>query len=100
MRWGDARRSDNVEDVRGSSGMRVGGLGLGYTAQAGLADARVDELDVIDILEAIIDWHAPGIVPVGPALVDDHRFRLRYGDVCALSGYRRSSLRVAPSRVD
>ena len=31
MRWGDARRSDNVEDLRSSSGMRVGGLGVGGT---------------------------------------------------------------------
>jgi predicted metalloprotease len=32
MRWRDARRSDNVEDLRGrrmGGGMRVGGLGLG-----------------------------------------------------------------------
>src|ERR1043166_1996313 len=29
MRWGDARRSDNVQDARGSSGLRVGGLGIG-----------------------------------------------------------------------
>ena len=31
MRWGDARRSDNVDEVSGSPGLRMGGLGLGGT---------------------------------------------------------------------
>ncbi|MFX8608781.1 neutral zinc metallopeptidase, partial [Acinetobacter baumannii] len=29
MRWGDARRSDNVEDRRGLPGGRAGGIGIG-----------------------------------------------------------------------
>ena len=35
----------------------VGGLGLGYTAVTALADARVQRVDVIDALPAVIDWH-------------------------------------------
>ena len=31
MRWGDARRSDNVDEVTGTPGLRIGGLGLGGT---------------------------------------------------------------------
>ena len=34
MRWKRARRSDNVVDARGRSGMRLGGLGLGGMAVA------------------------------------------------------------------
>ena len=42
----------------------VGGLGLGYTAQAVLEDPRVRELLVVDALEPVIDWHQRGLVPV------------------------------------
>jgi spermidine synthase len=63
----------------------VGGLGLGYTAQAVLADARVQELVVVDFLEAIIDWHERGLVPVGPSLVADPRCRFVHGDFFAMS---------------
>ena len=35
----------------------VGGLGLGYTAQAVLEHQQVASLVVVDALEAVIDWH-------------------------------------------
>src|SRR5512134_938528 len=35
----------------------VGGLGLGYTAEAVLRDARVRSLYVIEALEEVIGWH-------------------------------------------
>jgi len=63
----------------------VGGLGLGYTAQAVLADPRVSELVVVDVLEPVIRWHQQGLVPVGPELTGDSRCRLVHGDFFALS---------------
>ena len=63
----------------------VGGLGLGYTAQAVLADPRVSELVVVDALEPVISWHQQGLVPVGPALTADHRCRFVHADFFALS---------------
>ena len=63
----------------------VGGLGLGYTAQAVLADARVREVAVVDFLEPVIDWHQRGLVPVGPVLTADARCRLVEGDFFAMS---------------
>ena len=63
----------------------VGGLGLGYTAEAVLADERVRELVVVDALEPVIDWHRRGLVPVGPALTGDPRCRLVHGDFFAMS---------------
>ena len=63
----------------------VGGLGLGYTAQAVLGDERVRELVVVDALEPVIDWHQRGLVPVGPALTSDSRCRLVHGDFFAMS---------------
>ena len=64
----------------------VGGLGLGYTAEAVLADPRVRELVVVDALEPVIDWHRQGLVPVGPVLTADTRCRFVLGDFFALSG--------------
>ncbi len=63
----------------------VGGLGLGYTAEAVLLDARVSELVVIDALEAVIDWHQRGLVPIGPILTADARCRLVHADFFAMA---------------
>jgi spermidine synthase len=63
----------------------VGGLGLGYTAEAVLADARVRELVVVDLLEPVIGWHERGLVPLGPVLTADPRCRLVHGDFFALA---------------
>lgn len=63
----------------------VGGLGLGYTAQAVLEDQRVSELIVVETLEPVIDWHRRGLVPVGPMLTADPRCRLIHGDFFAMT---------------
>ena len=63
----------------------VGGLGLGYTAQTVLADDRVQELLVVELLEPVIRWHRQGLVPVGPTLTADPRCRLVEGDFFAMS---------------
>src|SRR5262249_6123379 len=44
----------------------VGGLGLGYTAKAVLEHQKVASLLVVEALEAVIEWHAEGRVPLGP----------------------------------
>ncbi|HEY8882281.1 MAG TPA: spermidine synthase [Dermatophilaceae bacterium] len=63
----------------------VGGLGLGYTAQAVLEDQRVRELVVVEVLEPVIQWHQRGLVPVGPILTADPRCRLVHGDFFAMA---------------
>jgi spermidine synthase len=63
----------------------VGGLGLGYTAVAALKHATVRELIVVDALDAVIDWHQRGLVPLGPTLTGDPRCRLIHGDFFALA---------------
>ena len=62
----------------------VGGLGLGYTAVAALADPRVAALTVVDALAPVIDWHRRGLLPVSRELVDDERTSLLLGDFFAL----------------
>ncbi len=63
----------------------VGGLGLGYTAQAVLADMRVRSLTVVELLEPVIEWHEAGLVPMGRQLADDQKCRFRHGDFFALA---------------
>jgi spermidine synthase len=58
----------------------VGGLGLGYTAVTALSDPRVRSLTVVDALPTVLDWHRRRLLPVSPALVDDHRTDLVVGD--------------------
>ncbi len=63
----------------------VGGLGLGYTAQAALAHESVAALTVVELLEPVIRWHEEGLVPMGTELADDHRCRFVQGDFFALA---------------
>lgn len=63
----------------------VGGLGLGYTAQAVLQHPTVRSLVVIEMLQAVIDWHVEELVPLGPQLTADPRCRLVCGDFFALA---------------
>lgn len=64
----------------------VGGLGLGYTADAVLQHETVGSLIVVEMLEAAIDWHRAGLLPLGTAVVDDPRCRVMPGDFFALAG--------------
>ncbi|MDA0655452.1 MAG: spermidine synthase [Proteobacteria bacterium] len=63
----------------------VGGLGLGYTAEAVLENDAVSSLFVVDALEAVIDWHKEGLLPLGPKLTSDPRCQFILGDFFALS---------------
>ncbi len=62
----------------------VGGLGLGYTARAVLADARVSSLDVVEALPDVISWQRRGLLPLSEELTGDPRCRLVEGDFFAL----------------
>jgi len=63
----------------------VGGLGLGCTAHAALRNPSVRSLIVVDALEAVIDWHRRGLLPLGPELTADPRCRFVNGDFFALA---------------
>ena len=62
----------------------VGGLGLGYTARAVLADSRVRSLAVVEALGEVIDWHQRGLLPLAEELTGDERCLLQHGDFFAL----------------
>lgn len=63
----------------------VGGLGLGYTAQAALNDPRIQQLLVVEILEPIINWHKNELVPVAKSLNSDPRCRYVLGSFFAMA---------------
>ncbi len=63
----------------------VGGLGLGYTAQAVLEQATVASLLVVELLDAVIGWHREGLLPLGPGLTADPRCGFVQGDFFALA---------------
>lgn len=64
----------------------IGGLGLGYTAQAALVSARVARVEVIEFLPQVIEWLRRGLVPLSDELNADPRLVLGRGDVFARLG--------------
>jgi hypothetical protein len=69
-------------------GVVVGGLGLGYTAQAVLEHEAVKSLVIVEALDAVIDWHEKGVLPLGPALTADPRSRFVLGDFFCAGGLK------------
>ncbi len=63
----------------------VGGLGLGYTANAVLEHAAVSSLLVVEMLDAVLEWHRDGLLPLGASLLADPRCRFVQGDFFALA---------------
>jgi spermidine synthase len=76
----------------------VGGLGLGYTAQAVLEHSSVRSLIVVELLEPVIDWHRDAVLPLGPTLTRDPRCRFRQGDFFALAAGETGFDPEAPGR--
>lgn len=56
----------------------VGGLGLGFTAAAVLADSRVERVTVVEIAEPLVKWALADLLPTD---LRDPRLRLETGDV-------------------
>ena len=63
----------------------VGGLGLGYTAQAVLEYESVASLIVVEMLEPVIDWHRQGLLPLGTTVTENPRCRIVHDDFFALA---------------
>jgi len=68
------------------SGWRVlvGGLGLGHTAAAALAWKEVAQVEVAELLPAVIAWHRRGLVPLAEELTSSERCRIVEADAFAL----------------
>lgn len=77
----------------------VGGLGLGYTAQAVLRDSRVEKLTVVELIPEVIQWHRDHLLPLGKVVADDPRCILRQGDFFALAGEPKGFDPAAPAQL-
>jgi len=77
----------------------VGGLGLGYTAQAVLEDVRVRSLIVVEALEEVIGWHRRQLLPDTTGLAADPRVRLVRGDFFAAVQERSAFDPAEPERL-
>ncbi len=74
----------------------VGGLGLGYTAQAALAHESVGVLRIVEYLQPVIEWHQNGLVPLGAEITEDSRTRYVLGDFFELAVAEKSMASFDP----
>jgi spermidine synthase len=70
-----------LAEVEQPRAVLVGGLGLGFTARAVLADSRVERLVVVELEEALVAWMRDGTVPHGPGFLADERLTVVTADV-------------------
>jgi len=59
----------------------VGGLGLGYTAEAALEDPRVTSVRVVEKMDFVVDWMNAGKLPLSEAFAVEERLEIAMGDV-------------------
>lgn len=76
----------------------VGGLGLGYTARTVLEHPQVAAMVVVEFLDAVVDWHESGLLPLGPGLTADPRCRFVRGDFFALAAAQEGFAPDQPGR--
>ncbi len=70
--------AESIGPIAGS--VLVGGLGLGYTAQA-LLDMGATSVDVVELSGALIQWAHEGLTSTLGSLAADPRVRLHHGDI-------------------
>lgn len=70
-----------LAEVADPRSVLVGGLGLGFTAHAVLADRRVERLVVVEVEESLVRWMRDGTVPHGPSYLADERVSVLTADI-------------------
>jgi spermidine synthase len=70
-----------LAEVAAPRSVLVGGLGLGFTAQAVLADRRVERVEVVEVEESLVRWMRDGTVPHGPSFLADERLSVVIADI-------------------
>lgn len=70
----------------GPARVLIGGLGLGFTLAAALADDRVVQCTVAELEPDLVTWMRDGTVPHGPPLLDDPRTDVLVADIADVLG--------------
>jgi len=70
---------------KGPLSVVVGGLGMGFTADAALRDHRVVQMLVVEKLAPVISWHKKGFIPLGKTLSQNPSVRFVEGDFFAMA---------------
>ena len=86
--------------VEAPASVLIGGLGLGFTLQRVLADARVERAVVVEIEEPLIEWMRDGTVPHGPAILADARATIVNADIAMAVAEARSTYDLVLLDVD
>jgi spermidine synthase len=78
----------------------IGGLGVGFSAVAALADARVERVTVVEIEQTIVDWHATHLASFSAGLRLDGRVQLVVSDLIDHLAVTRDTYDVVSIDVD
>jgi len=77
----EALASLALEAGAAPSRVLIGGLGLGRTLAATLADEQVEQVTVVELEPDLVAWLRADVVPGGARLLADPRVRVVVGDV-------------------
>ncbi|CAH1652333.1 conserved hypothetical protein [Hyphomicrobiales bacterium] len=76
---------------RGGIRMLIGGLGMGFTLRAALAQLPVDaQIEVAELIPAVVDWARGPMAPVFAGCLDDPRVQVTIADVAGVIAKAKS----------
>lgn len=86
-------------DRLGAGGLRVlvGGLGVGFTVAELLSHRRVRSVVVVELEQAVLDWHAGPLGEPAGRVLDDPRVEVLHADLVAALGDPDSAAGVRAS---
>jgi spermidine synthase len=78
----------------------IGGLGVGFSVLAALADSRVNRVTVVEIEQAVVDWHDTHLAAFTGGLLHDPRVEVIVADIATHLAACASSYDVVCLDVD
>jgi spermidine synthase len=82
------------------SDVLIGGLGVGFSVLAALADSRVNRVTVVEIEQALVDWHDSHLAAFTGGLLRDPRLEIVVADIATHLAAGASSYDVVCLDVD
>jgi spermidine synthase len=78
----------------------IGGLGVGFSLVAAVADHRVTQVTVVEVEQALVDWHDTHLASFSGGLLHDARVAVVVADISTHLAARASSYDVVCLDVD